>query len=172
MPPRKQIEKEAILARAFELARTEGFDAITARSLAASLKCSTQPIYQSFADRKALQSEVALKSASFMLETIQSRLNAELPAELAYALEYVRFALEEKRLFQLIARAGLFGPSAGLADASAPTFDPRLVIFANGVVFLTAYQAEALPWERARALITEAYRAFKLDSEEERRKKQ
>lgn len=48
MPPRTQFEREAILDAAFEIARREGFEAITARSVAGRLGCSVAPIYVNF----------------------------------------------------------------------------------------------------------------------------
>lgn len=49
MPPRTQFEKETILDAAFEIACEEGFEAITARSVAGRLGCSVAPIYVNFA---------------------------------------------------------------------------------------------------------------------------
>ena len=67
MPPKSRIEREEILNRTFELARREGFESLTARGLAASLGCSTQPIYDAFADRKALEAAAAGRAFAFML---------------------------------------------------------------------------------------------------------
>lgn len=49
MPPKTQFEKETILDAAFEIACEEGFEAITARSVAGRLGCSVAPIYVNFA---------------------------------------------------------------------------------------------------------------------------
>lgn len=44
MPPKARISKEMIVEEAFQIARTEGADKITARSISQRLKCSTQPV--------------------------------------------------------------------------------------------------------------------------------
>ncbi len=48
MPPKTQFNKDAIVEIAFEIAREEGFEAITARSVAARLGSSVAPIYLNF----------------------------------------------------------------------------------------------------------------------------
>ena len=161
MPPRKQIEKAAILNQAFEIARKKGFETITARSLAASMNCSTQPIYQAFVDMKALEKEVAEKSFEFMLDQIYDAVDADpLPQDLGFALEYIRFALEETHLFRLIAQNGLFACCEETGDDQVPRMDPKLIIFANGVVFMTAFQPLHWSWEEIRFIVMEAYYDF------------
>ena len=49
MAPRQKITKEMILEATFRLTREHGFEQVNARSLAAELGCSTQPIFR---DRK------------------------------------------------------------------------------------------------------------------------
>ena len=48
VPPKTQFDKDAILDAAFEIAREEGFAAITARSVAHRLGSSVAPIYVNF----------------------------------------------------------------------------------------------------------------------------
>ena len=45
MPPKARITKEQVIDAAVEIVRTKGEDALTAKSLAGALKCSTQPIF-------------------------------------------------------------------------------------------------------------------------------
>lgn len=79
MPPKSRIEREEILNRAFELARREGFESLTARGLAASLGCSTQPIYDAFADRKALEAAAAGRAFAFMLRRMRENPEPDVP---------------------------------------------------------------------------------------------
>ena len=48
MPPKAKISKEMILEEAFQIARAQGADKITARSISQGLNCSTQPILYYF----------------------------------------------------------------------------------------------------------------------------
>ena len=60
MPPKVKISKENIIAAAINLIRSEGTEAVNARTLAASLNCSTQPIFSNFATMEELQKEVLI----------------------------------------------------------------------------------------------------------------
>ncbi len=48
MPPKTKFDREAIVDAAFAIAREEGFDGITARSVSSRLGCSVAPIYVNF----------------------------------------------------------------------------------------------------------------------------
>ncbi|MFT6399306.1 MAG: AcrR family transcriptional regulator [Bradymonadia bacterium] len=54
MPPKTRFTEEVILNAAFELTRADGIDAVTARSLASRLSCSTAPIFSRFESMDAL----------------------------------------------------------------------------------------------------------------------
>jgi AcrR family transcriptional regulator len=163
MPPKKQIKKDAILNKAFEITRSDGIESLTARSLAALLNCSTQPIYQAFTDMETLEKEVAKKSLAFMLQQMHTETEA-LPQDLDYVLHYIRFALEETHLFQVIAKNGLFAIAPEELSNSVPSIDPKLVIFANGIVFMTAYQSLRWSWAEIRHMVTTVYDDFRKDN--------
>ena len=61
MPPKKKLSKEQIVDKAFEIAKTEGIDSITARRIAEELKCSVAPIYFNFKDIDDLKKAVVRK---------------------------------------------------------------------------------------------------------------
>ncbi len=163
MPPKKQIEKDVILNKAFEITRSDGIESLTARSLAASLHCSTQPIYQAFADMKTLEKEVAKKSFAFMLQQMHIETEA-MHQDLGYILHYIRFALEETHLFQVIAKNGLFAAAPEELSCCVPLIDPKLIIFANGIVFMTAFQSLRWSWAEIRHIVTTAYNDFRKDN--------
>ena len=163
MPPKKQIEKDVILNKAFEITRSDGIESLTARSLATSLHCSTQPIYQAFADMKTLEKEVAKKSFAFMLQQMHIETEA-MHQDLDYVLHYIRFALEETQLFQVIAKNGLFAAAPEEFNSNVLSIDPKLIIFANGIVFMTAFQSLRWSWAEIRNMVTTAYNDFRKDN--------
>ncbi len=65
MSRRASTTKEAMVEAAFELVRRDGFDALTARSLAAELGCSTQPIMYRFPDLAELRELVYQKADEY-----------------------------------------------------------------------------------------------------------
>ncbi len=162
MPPKKQIAESMILDKAYELTRQYGFESFTARSLAKSLGCSTQPIYQAFSDMQGLKARVTALAISAMFKHIRDHMDAALPRDLAALLGYIHFALQEKRLFQLIATSG-----TGLSDIPRGSgyladlqIDMKMIVFANGIVMMSAFQALDASWENIKALTLEAYAAF------------
>ena len=60
MPPKVKITKEDIVKTAVALVRADGEQAINARAIAASLNCSTQPIFSNFATMDDLREAVIL----------------------------------------------------------------------------------------------------------------
>ena len=49
MPPKVKITKEDIINAAIEIVKANGEEAINARNIAATLGCSTQPVFSNFA---------------------------------------------------------------------------------------------------------------------------
>ena len=58
MPPKAKFKKEEIIAAAMEIAKRDGFDALTARALAAELGSSPRPIFTVFESMEEVQAEV------------------------------------------------------------------------------------------------------------------
>lgn len=52
MPPKQSITRERILESAYEIVIEQGLQQITARNVAAKLRCSTQPIYWYFNNKQ------------------------------------------------------------------------------------------------------------------------
>lgn len=103
MPPKIKITKEEIVDTALNLVREAGEQALNARSIAAELKCSTQPVFSNFATMEDLHN--AVKKAAYA--KYQSYLKTDMeagkyPPYKASGMAYIRFAREEKELFKLL----------------------------------------------------------------------
>jgi len=97
-----QITQDFIVNTAFQLARKEGIENVTARKLAAKAECSTQPIFRMYENMDELYKDVfnmAVSFFSFYYERCEKN-HAEPFVNLGYA--YIRFAKEEKDLFRLL----------------------------------------------------------------------
>ncbi|HEY5560931.1 MAG TPA: hypothetical protein VIK72_04095 [Clostridiaceae bacterium] len=55
MPLKPKVSQETLVEVAFELTRAEGFASVSARSLANSLNCSTQPVFRIFENMAILK---------------------------------------------------------------------------------------------------------------------
>jgi len=103
MPPKVKIVKEDIIAAAVDIVRREGAQAINARTLAAALNCSTQPIFSNFASMEELRLAVLENAAGLYEEYIAREIaSGEYPAYKASGIAYIRFAKEERELFKLL----------------------------------------------------------------------
>lgn len=101
MPPKPKVTKEQIIEKALSVVRERGVSALTAKALAHSLSCSTQPVFWHFENMEVLKSEVFAEA----LKIFGAALRREVLCEsryLAVGLNYIRFAAEERELFRLL----------------------------------------------------------------------
>ena len=83
MPPKVKFSKEAIIGTALQLVREEGMASLTARALAEKLGATPRVIFGQFANMAELQAEVIVAAEMVVVG-------------------YIRKALEEPQLFQLL----------------------------------------------------------------------
>ncbi|HLQ40492.1 MAG TPA: TetR/AcrR family transcriptional regulator [Tetragenococcus sp.] len=101
MARKKTITRDQILDAAYEVVAKEGFSKFTARNIAATMKCSTQPIYLEFKNMEDLKHS--------LLTEIFDNLSAKiLPKERTGAplvdlgLNYIEFANQQKQLYKTL----------------------------------------------------------------------
>ena len=103
MPPKARITKEDIIKTTVNLVRENGTDCINARSIAAALNCSTQPIFSNFESMEDLERAVILSAYDQYLNFIKFEVESnKYPQYKSFGMAYVRFAKEEKELFKLL----------------------------------------------------------------------
>ncbi|WP_440114160.1 TetR/AcrR family transcriptional regulator [Paenibacillus sp. QZ-Y1] len=106
MPPKSEITQEKVLSAAFELVRTQGLEALTARNVAQALHCSTQPIYSLYSNIEELKSSVYDKAAEFARHSmVEYKDDANSPA-LNLTIGFLYFAQNEKQLFRTLYLSG------------------------------------------------------------------
>ena len=132
MPPKVKVTKEEIINAALALVQENGADAINARSIAASLACSTQPIFSNFSSMEELEKEVILAAYNLYLAFItRETKSGNYPPYKAYGMAYIRFAKEEKELFKLL----FMRDRTNEEIAPSPDFEEsvQMIMRANGV---------------------------------------
>ena len=132
MPPKVKITKNDIINTAVELVRESGADALNARSIAAALHCSTQPIFSNFATMESLQAAVVDAAYECYFGFLQREAeNGEYPQYKAFGMAYIRFAKEERELFKLLFMRDRNGEDL----TPTPDFDEsvEMIMKANGV---------------------------------------
>lgn len=115
MPPKAKIAKDMIIETAFQIAREEGADKITVRSIAERLNCSTQPVLYYFASIDEIKKAVYEKTDEFHANYIMTEEPECEDPFMAIGLRYIRFAMEEAKLFQFLFQSNEFS-GAGILD--------------------------------------------------------
>ena len=110
MPKKPTTTKEAMIEGAFRLVRERGHEALTARSLASFLGCSTQPVMYQFPNLDRLRDLTYQRADEF--HTAYLLAAGDL---LEMGLRYIRFAKEEPLLFKFLFQSGRF-TGLSLAD--------------------------------------------------------
>lgn len=101
MPPKAKFTKEEIIAIALEIVKKSGMSALTARELGAALGSSARPIFTIFKNMEEVQQEVK-KAAKELYSTYIKRGLSKTLAFKGVGTQYILFAKEEPKLFQLL----------------------------------------------------------------------
>ncbi len=112
--------RDQVLRGALDLLRKRGPDALTARTLAHKLECSTQPIYSAFSGMKDLERALLREVRRYYREYLARDHGGSTPFE-NIGLGYLRFAREEARLFNW-----LLGSGRLKVDFDAQTHSPEV----------------------------------------------
>ena len=105
MPPKTRITKDMIIQAAVVVARQSGHENINARTVSEQLHCSTQPVMYHFSTIDAIK-----RAAYAQVDHLHSEFLMTIPLgqdpALGIGLNYIRFAVEEPRLFRFLFQSG------------------------------------------------------------------
>ena len=101
MPPKAKFTREEIIEAALNIARTQGIEAVTARELGKVMGSSARPIFTVFQSMDEVLEET-LKGAKDIYRQYVEQGLSETPAFRGVGLAYIRFAVEEEKLFRLL----------------------------------------------------------------------
>ena len=132
MAPKIKVTKKDIIETTLNLIRKDGEGAINARSIAASLGCSTQPVFSNFSTMEELRESAIVAAYEIYTDFIKREVESgRYPQYKSFGMAYVRFAEEEKELFKLL----FMRDRTGEAMTVSPDFEEsvQMIIKANGV---------------------------------------
>ncbi|KAF0216406.1 MAG: TetR family transcriptional [Geobacteraceae bacterium] len=184
MPPKTEFSRDAILAAGIKVVREQGWEQLSARSIAGELRSSTRPVYTGFSSMQELKDLIGRQVYEMLLD-YQFRPITGHPF-LDMGVGYVLFARDEPSLFRLFylphiisfdleqelrdkVNARLLGqmkeePEAPkLSDEGAASLLLRLKIFTHGLACYIAAGKYEFGVEEIVSLISAAGRAFFLD---------
>ena len=176
MPPKVKITKEDIINAAVDIVRSGGAQAINARTIAAVLNCSTQPVFSNFAAMEELRLAVVEKADAICGDYIRREIESgEFPDYKASGMAYIRFAKEEKELFKLLymrdrtneitPQPNEFGDEiesivqrkTGLSIEDAKLFHLEMWAYVHGIAAMVATGFADLDRELISRMLSDAY---------------
>ena len=186
MPPKVKITREAIVDTAVEIVRKEGAQAVNARTLAAVLGCSTQPIFSNFASMEQLRLAMVERADAMCNQYIAREMEkGEYPNYKASGMAYIRFAKEEKELFKLLymrdrtqetfpqpmemndQMESVVAQNTGLAGDAVKLFHLEMWAVVHGIASMVVTGFVELDWELISRMLTDVYQGLRKRYEEE-----
>lgn len=101
MPPNAKFKREEIIKAALEIVKKEGLSKLTARALGTKLGSSARPFFTVFKNMEEIQQAVVDAAKTLYKEYVQKGL-ADTPAFKGVGTQYILFAINEPKLFQLL----------------------------------------------------------------------
>ncbi|MCM1166688.1 MAG: TetR/AcrR family transcriptional regulator [Lachnospiraceae bacterium] len=101
MPPKAKFTKSEIVEAALSIARSEGFEALTARALGERLESSARPLFTVFRSMDEIRQAVIAAARAMYKEYIRRGL-LETPAFKGVGTQYILFSVNEPKLFRLL----------------------------------------------------------------------
>ena len=187
MPPKVRFTRENVLDAAFEMTRESGIDSLNARSVAARVGSSTQPLFRVFSGMDEIKEQVVTMAQNRFDEYVRAAQNDVNPVYKRTGMAYIRFARDEKQLFRLLFMspradqenlsvaqqtmeyvydAGM--ESTGLERAGMERFHMHMWIYVHGLATMIATDYLDVGDEMAGALISECYHGLKKRFEAEK----
>lgn len=101
MPPKAKFTREQITEAGLNIIRESGMEDLTARTLGKRLGSSSCPIFTVFDNMEEVQTAVKQAAKALYSEYVKEGLK-ETPAFKGVGMQYVSFAINEPKLFQLL----------------------------------------------------------------------
>ena len=101
MPPKAKFTRGEIIETALEIVKTDGEEALTARSLGEKLGSSARPIFTVFSSMEEVQKEVVNAAMQIYNNLVEKGLH-ETPAFKGVGKAYITFATTYPKLFRLL----------------------------------------------------------------------
>ena len=186
MAPKVKTTREDIVNVAVDIVRKSGAQELNARTIAAILNCSTQPVFSNFATMDELRLAVVKKADELCNEYIQREISsAKYPEYKASGMAYIRFAKEEKELFKLLYMRDrkcendsekaelteqmntIVHKTTGLEGDDAKLFHLEMWAYVHGIATMFATEYLNLDWELVSKMLTDSYQGLRKQHETE-----
>lgn len=101
MPPKAKFTRDQIVQAGLNIVRENGIEALSARALGAKLGSSARPIFTVFQSMEDVQAEVIKSAKALYAGYVRKGLEQDLAFK-GVGTQYILFAMQEPKLFQLL----------------------------------------------------------------------
>lgn len=101
MPRKPKFTKEEVLASAFDVARRQGIEAVTASSVAVNMGYTGSSLFTHFDSMEEIKQEVYLAAKAKAIEFFEGSIDY-FPAFKEFGMRWIRFAKDEPNLYRMI----------------------------------------------------------------------
>ena len=127
MAPRIKTSHEDIIREAIAIVREKGIDFVNARSVAAKLNCSIQPIFRTFGTMDDLKAATYKRAEEIYSMAMTEPMKNSEDGLLTLGLAYVNFAKTETNLFRLLFMSNVFNQGSAADIAGSTTGDDEVI---------------------------------------------
>lgn len=144
MAPKIKVSREEILNAAVGIVREKGAEAVNARSVAAKLDCSIQPIFRTFGTMDELRAAVYKRAEEIYNAVMGDALENSGEGFRAMGMAYVNFAKAESNLFKFLFMSNVFNKSSAADIAGTTEGDDRVIASICGMTNLNEFASQEL----------------------------
>lgn len=123
MPRKPKFTREEVLHSAFDVARKQGFEAVTAASVAANMGYTGSSLFTHFESMDALRQEVYLMAKQKAADFFEGSL-CYFPAFKELGMRWIRFAKNEPKLYRMLFAGNPFTHTEDVATEFEEIFEP------------------------------------------------
>ena len=127
LAPRIKTSYEDIMKEAIAIVREQGMEFVNARSVAAKLNCSIQPIFRTLGTMEDLKAAIYKRAEEIYNMAMMESMKNNDEGLLALGLAYVNFAKTETNLFRLLFMSNVFNQGSAADIAGSTTDDDKVI---------------------------------------------
>ena len=131
MPPKTRVTRDMIIDAAIDVIRGSGFENVNARTVAAQLNCSTQPVMYHFSTVENLK-RAAYRRADQLHSDFMMNTPPDQNPILGIGMNYIRFAVAEPQLFRFLFQSGYAEEHSLLEMVDSEELTPVLAAMREG----------------------------------------
>jgi AcrR family transcriptional regulator len=144
MAPKPKISYDSIVTGAVNIVRENGVEAVNARSIAARLNCSVQPIFRNFSTMDELKAVVYKHAEEIYNKVMFDALESDGEGFLEMGLAYINFAKSEPNLFRLLFMSNVFNTGSAADIAGTTKGDEEVIDLIGNLSGLSKSESQEL----------------------------